>query len=130
MKRRDRFEFDPEDLLMNPAALATRVEANSDGCTLLTVSGDIDLASAGVLRDAMARALEDAASLIVDVGGVGFIDSSGLTALVWGHWEAQKAGGSFSLRRPSAMLRRLMEVTSLDTLLAVDEHAPRDPRDA
>jgi anti-sigma B factor antagonist len=115
---------------MEPTTLATQMETDSDGRAVLTAAGDIDLASAGVLRDAMARALEERASLIVDVGGVGFIDSSGLTALVWGHWEALKAGGSFSLRRPSPMLRRLMEVTSLDSLLVVEEDASRDSGEA
>jgi anti-anti-sigma factor len=106
------------------------MEAAADGSALLVAEGDIDLATAGILRDALARALEDSASLVVDVGGVGFIDSSGLNALVWGHWEAQKSGGSLRLRRPSPMLCRLMEITALDSLLLTDDDGQRDPDEA
>ena len=115
---------------MESATLATRIELAADGRALVLAEGDIDLATAGILRDALARALEDSLSLVVDVGGVGFIDSSGLNALVWGHWEAQKAGGSLRLRRPSPMLCRLMEITALDSVLVVDNDAPRDPTEA
>jgi len=109
---------------MDSATLATRIEVAPDGRGLLVAEGDIDLATAGILRDALARTLEDSVSLVVDVGRVGFIDSSGLNALVWGHWQAQKAGGSLRLRRPTPMLCRLLEITALDSLLLVDDDDP------
>jgi len=115
---------------MEPATLATRVEVSADGQAVLLAEGDIDLATAGILRDALARALDDSVSIVVDVGGVGFIDSSGLNALVWGHWQAQKAGGSLRLRRPSPMLCRLLEITALNSLLLVDDDAPCDTAEA
>lgn len=115
---------------MEPATLATRIEGAPDGRALVVAEGDIDLATAGILRDALARALEDSVSLVVDLGGVGFVDSSGLNALVWGHWEAQKAGGSLRLRRPSPMLCRLLEITALNSLLLLDDDARRHPGEA
>lgn len=115
---------------MESATLATRIEVAPDGRALVSAEGDIDLATAGILRDALARALENSASLVVDLGSVGFIDSSGLNALVWGHWQAQKEGGELRLRRPSPMLRRLMEITALDSLLLVDDDGPLDPHKA
>jgi anti-sigma B factor antagonist len=115
---------------MEPATLAIRMERSSDGRALVLAEGDIDLATAGILRDALARALEDSALLVVDVGGVGFIDSSGLNALVWGHWEAEKVGGSLRLRRPSPMLCRLLEITALNSLLLIDDDDQRDPDEA
>ena len=131
MKRHEITEFEPRGgALRESATLATRMELAADGRVLLVAEGDIDLATAGILRDALARALEDSASLVVDVGGVGFIDSSGLNALVWGHWEAQKAGGSLRLRRPSPMLCRLMEITALNSLLLIDDDGPRDTAEA
>jgi anti-anti-sigma factor len=131
MKRHDATEIDVRgDALMESATLATRIEVAADGRILLSAEGDIDLATAGILRDALVRALEDSASLVVDLGGVGFIDSSGLNALVWGHWQAQKGGGELRLRRPSPMLRRLMEITALDSLLLIDDDGPLDPHEA
>lgn len=131
MKRHEIAELDPPGgALMESATLATRIELEADGRALVLAEGDIDLATAGILRDALARALEDSPSLVVDVGGVGFIDSSGLNALVWGHWEAEKAGGSLRIRRPSPMLCRLLEITALESLLLIDDDGQRDPDEA
>ena len=109
---------------MESASLVTRVETGDDGRTILFAEGDIDLASAGILREALARALEKPVSVVVDVGDVGFIDSSGLNALVWGHQQAQASGASLRLRRPSPMLCRLLEITALDSVLLIDREDP------
>lgn len=111
---------------MEPASLTTRMETGADGTTTVYAEGDIDLATEGILREALARALERTGSIIIDVGDVGFIDSSGLNALVWGHQQAQTSGGSLRLRRPSPMLCRLLEITALESLLLVDGAEPGD----
>ena len=111
---------------MESASLVTRAETGADGRTIVLVEGDIDLATADILREALARALETGGSVVVDVGDVGFIDSSGLTALVWGHQQAQSSGGSLRLRRPSPMLCRLLEITALDSVLLIDSGAQSD----
>ena len=103
---------------MEPAALTTHLEVTADEA-ILYVAGDIDLASSGALRQALATAFERAATVTVDVADVGFIDSSGLSVLVWGHERARADGGAFRISRPSPMLRRLMEITRLETVLAV-----------
>lgn len=113
-------------VLMEPASLTTRMETGADGTTTVYAEGDIDLATEGILREALARALERTGSIIIDVGDVGFIDSSGLNALVWGHQQAQTSGGSLRLRRPSPMLCRLLEITALESLLLVDGAEPGD----
>lgn len=105
---------------MESASLVTRAETGPDGRTIVFAKGDIDLATAGILREALARALENPVSVVVDVGEIGFIDSSGLNAFVWGHQQAQNSGGSLRLRRPSPMLCRLLEITALDSILLID----------
>jgi anti-sigma B factor antagonist len=109
---------------MGSATLITRIEAGDDGRAVITAAGDIDLTTAAILREALERALENPVSLVVDVRDVGFIDSSGLNAFVWGHRQAQNAGGSLQLRHPSAMLRRLLEITALDSILTIDSDVP------
>ena len=116
----------PESDLMESTSLVTRTETGPDGRTIIIAQGDIDLATAGTLRNALARALENPVSVVVDVGDIGFIDSSGLNAFVWGHQQAQKTGGSLRLRRPSPMLCRLLEITALDSMLLVDSGDPSD----
>jgi anti-sigma B factor antagonist len=88
---------------------------------VLHAQGDVDLASADAMKAALATALEQSSSVVVDLGDVGFIDSTGLSALVWGHGQAQEAGGTLTLRRPTPMLRRLLEITALDAVLVTED---------
>lgn len=111
---------------MESASLVTRTETEPDGRTIVRAEGDIDLTTASILREALARALEKPVSVVVDVGDVGFIDSSGLNAFVLGHQQAQSSGHSLRLRRPSPMLCRLLEITALDAILLIDSDDPSD----
>lgn len=112
---------------MEPMSLVTRVEVDAEGQAVVYAEGDIDLATSNALREALVEALEKSARVVVDVGAVPFIDSSGLNAFVWGHREAEQAGGSLRLRRPSPMLRRLLEITALESLLLIDNHVSTPP---
>lgn len=99
------------------------MEIDTKGHAVLYANGDIDVATSPSLHEALARALEESDSVVLDVGGVHFVDSSGLSAFVWGQRSAQQAGGSLRIRRPSPMLRRLLKVTALDSLLLIDDEA-------
>jgi anti-sigma B factor antagonist len=114
-------------ILMNPAAFDTHMELDTEGHAVVYVEGEIDLVTSPALREALAGAVEESASVIVDMGGVHFVDSSGLSALVWGQRGAQQAGGSLRIRRPSAMLRRMLHRTALDSLLLIDDGASLPP---
>jgi anti-sigma B factor antagonist len=100
--------------------LAIRTEV-VNGDLVVSISGEVDLVTASDLRQALAQALERSSRLVVDVGDVTFIDSTGLSALADAHRRAHDAGGAMILRRPSPMLKRLLQITRLDTLLTVDE---------
>lgn len=83
-----------------------------------TVTGEIDLHTAPGLR---ARGLElinqGHHHLILDLSGVGFCDSAGLSALI-GIWHgAQQAGGSLTLAAVPDRLMRMLTLTGVDTLL-------------
>lgn len=105
---------------MEPVSLVTHTDI-VDGSAVVSVVGDVDLVSAAHLREVMEDALGRSPDLIVDVGEMTFIDSSGLSALVHAHRHAADAGGSMTVRRPSPMLKRLLSITRLDTVLVVDE---------
>ena len=61
-----------------------RIETqNGTDRVLVSVEGEVDLASAAELEDALQRALQGSArSLVVDLRAVQFLDSSGLSLLV------------------------------------------------
>ena len=60
--------------------LSTRPDGN--GATVLTVAGEIDMSNAADFRDALSQAGAGGAEFIVDLTGVDYLDSAGLTALL------------------------------------------------
>jgi anti-sigma B factor antagonist len=89
--------------------------------TVVCVAGDVDMASAPALRDALQRAAErEAGPVVVDLAGCGFLDSSGLAVLVEANNRARTQGAHLALRSPNERVVRLLEVTHLDGELAVE----------
>ncbi|WP_280238683.1 STAS domain-containing protein [Nocardia abscessus] len=99
-----------------PRALEVQVRSAAD-TVIVTVHGEIDMASAPHLQSALDGALRDApAAVVVDMSNVGFLGSAGLSVLL----AASEATGSGGLRVvPSDAARRPIEVTALDRLLTV-----------
>jgi anti-anti-sigma factor len=60
--------------------------------------------------------------VIVELGRLSFIDSSGLNALVRAHQVAQKSGTELRLRHLRPMLLQLLHITHLETVFVIDEH--------
>ena len=58
------------------------------GETVVTLRGELDVADAASVASALAAAAEGARTVIVDLGGLGFIDSSGVAALAC--WRAAR----------------------------------------
>ncbi|HEX8630136.1 MAG TPA: STAS domain-containing protein, partial [Catenuloplanes sp.] len=65
-----------------------------------------------------------ATRLLLDLGAVGFCDSTGLGALVRLHRRTEASGGWLRLAGPGPDLRRMLAVTNLDRLLAVYATVP------
>ena len=56
-------------------------------------------------------------AIIVDASGLEFVDSSGLLALMRARDAAVEVGTAFTIRNPSAALRRIVELAGLEELL-------------
>jgi anti-sigma B factor antagonist len=93
--------------------------AATGGTTTLTLDGDLDPSSSPQLANAIADALavDGLEDLVLDVAGLAFIDSSGLSALVNGHADAAEAGVAFSVANPTSLCERLIAATGLTDLL-------------
>ncbi len=93
------------------------VEASVEGTVItLVVSGDVDAASAGTFEGEVAAAFfgsPDATSMVVDLSGVGFMDSMGLRVLIGALRTTQERGGTLTVRNPSSVVAQLLEVTRL-----------------
>lgn len=76
--------------------------------------GSIDLSTRQMLLDATSEALETAKTLMIDAGGVDFVDSVGLGALITVSQRAEQAGARFVITRQSATLQRVVTFAGLD----------------
>jgi anti-sigma B factor antagonist len=82
-----------------------------DGTPVVTVRGDLDIASADRLNAAVAPLIEaDGRKLIVDVHALRFADSSAIA--LWVRWAATVE--ELQLRGASPLLRRLINAMGLD----------------
>jgi anti-anti-sigma factor len=91
---------------------------------LFVLEGELDLASADRVRDALAGPIRDGAEgIVVDLARCTFVDSSGLGVLI----EAQKTlnGSSphhgLALVAPAQQPRRLLKLTSVERFLPIYE---------
>ncbi|MGI5165697.1 STAS domain-containing protein [Spirillospora sp. CA-253888] len=92
---------------------------------LITLHGEIDIASAPDLRARLRTALDSAGPrAVIDLSGVTFCDVSGLALLVWAHRRAGAAGTDLVLAAPRPQLARLLEVTGLDRTFTVRRLVP------
>jgi len=90
------------------------------GVGMFRVVGEIDIASADEFGDRLLDCLERSDSLEVDLGGMTFMDSSGLGALVRLRTEAEIAGKNVALINVSQSMARLLKVTGLQGLFDVE----------
>jgi anti-anti-sigma factor len=85
---------------------------------LVTVSGEIDLATAPQVAEALAQAANG--TVRVDISAVTFLDSSGLQALVAGHRYITRTGGRLILCGPlDPIVHRTLELTGLDGVFEI-----------
>lgn len=95
---------------------------DEDATVVIAVTGDLDIATADQLFREAHEALRAAATstLVLDLAGVAFLDSSGIGTLVELRNVATDTGGELVLRDPSPRTRRLLQITALDTVFRVE----------
>jgi anti-sigma B factor antagonist len=102
------------------------VMVSVDVDTVLWVRGELDIATAPTLRRLLAAAHprrdlgRDDVSLVVDLSGVTFIDASGLGVLVDSARWLGRDGRTLVLRDPSPWTRRLLDITRVRDLFAIE----------
>ncbi|MBW3609180.1 MAG: STAS domain-containing protein [Actinobacteria bacterium] len=92
-------------------SLGVRSE-RADEAHIIELVGELDLDGAPRLDEALREAeASDATSIVVDLGGLDFIDSTGLRLLVMA--AERSAHGRFSLLRGPKQVHRVFEMTDL-----------------
>jgi anti-sigma B factor antagonist len=104
-----------------PIAIEIR-RGSGFGDSIIAVSGEIDVATSPELSQAIHGALEQATSITIDLSATTFIDSSGLGVLVSALKRARELGHeSVTLRGVQEPVRRVLEITGLTELFAVED---------
>ena len=89
---------------------------------VVTVSGEVDIASAPSLRETLLSVLADGThELVIDLDQVTFLDSTGIGVLVAAFRRASAEGGSMSLVCNSPRSMRVLEITGLTTVFTFHE---------
>jgi anti-anti-sigma factor len=87
--------------------------------------GEIDMATAPMLQEALLVALTEGGPVTVDMKGVTFIDSSGLKVIVSSAAETP-SDEPLTVKDPSAVVRRALEVFGMEQIpglrIANQEH--------
>ena len=90
------------------------VVGNPDDSVVVAVRGNLDIDSATVLTTTLDQVLDrPGPRVVVDLSGVEFCDSTGLSAFVLGHRRAVAAGGWLRLAEPGDFLAGLLGTVGL-----------------
>ena len=92
-----------------------------DGRLVVAVSGDLDLGSAPALESALANLAPFGRPVVIDLGGVEFIDSSGMRSLLTVNEMVMTAVGSpVTLAGGTPTTKRLIELTGIDQVFRIE----------
>lgn len=92
-----------------------------DGTVVIRVLGELDGATAPLLRAALTSVIDDQGNLSVrlDLGEMTFVDTTGLSVFVDGLKRLRDKGGSFTLANPRRSTRRLFEIAGLTQVFRI-----------
>jgi len=86
--------------------------------TVVSVVGEVDIASAGALDAVLSEAIASGRThLVVDLEEVGFLDSTGLGVLVKSLKRTREAGGSLTVVTESERVLKVIRITGLDAVI-------------
>ena len=96
------------------------VNADGSGQLAVVVTGDLDMMTVPIFVGAAQDALEQSPTprLRLDLGGVNFIDSTGISALVKIRAAAQERGGELELAASSVYVERVLTLVGLSELFS------------
>lgn len=104
------------------------------GHAVFTPPAEFDLAAVPEVETELRDLFELHRWVAIDMSGVDFVDSSGLSALIWARQESLRLEGELVVVAPSARMLRLLEIThvrdifpiyeSLDAVPAIGQSEP------
>lgn len=104
---------------------------DEDGTTVLFLTGELSLAEAPTLERRLNEALSAArTTIVVDLAGVEFIDSTGLSVLVRAQQQATDRNIQLGVANATAQATRLLSLTGLAERLTLEGQPAARPPDS
>jgi anti-sigma B factor antagonist len=101
------------------ARLTPEIRSEADHA-VVTLVGDLDASTAGLLYEQFAALTrEGAMHVALDLEGLAFMDSTGLSVIIAEHKRTTSLGGELTIYSPQEPVRKLFEMTGLMELLDV-----------
>jgi anti-sigma B factor antagonist len=95
------------------------VSPSGSGGSVVTVFGELDIATADDLRPVLEEALDSPGDVEMDLRGVTFVDSSGIAVLVWAAWRLRHQDRLLRLRGARPRIRNIFDLAGLTDHSAV-----------
>ena len=100
-------------------AVAT-VESDGDPYTLVEVSGEADVTNCDSLRELLdAEVAKQPRTMIIDLSGLRFMDSSALHVILRANRSMDRQGGVLALASPREPVAKMLRLTAADQLIPV-----------
>ncbi|MBO6519720.1 MAG: STAS domain-containing protein [Rhodospirillales bacterium] len=93
--------------------------SESGGAIVIAFSGDIDLQTSPEARKALLGLVGKGQPILVDLSGVGYIDSSGVASLVECLQSVKKSGQKLALVSVSDGALRVLQLARLDKVFVI-----------
>jgi len=96
----------------------------SDDQVVVRILGELDLDTAPRLGAVLVDLAAQGGRVTLDLAGMTFIDSTGLSVFVRGLERLRESGGDLALQSPSTTAMKVLEITGLSSVFAINEGAP------
>ncbi len=105
------------DLLTTSVAT---VESGSEPYTLVELAGEADVTNSDALREVLeAEMAKQPRTLIIDLSGLRFMDSSALHVILRANRTMDRHGGVLALASPREPVAKMLRLTAADQLIPV-----------
>lgn len=112
----------PDPAQRPPAMLVAETEAE-DGSAEIALKGELDLASAPVLAAALRKIARPARTVRIDLGGLVFMDSTGMRSILEASRDAKRDGWTLRLGRAPEPVQRVFTMSGVERMLPFEERA-------
>ena len=105
------------DLLTTSVAT---VESDSEPFTLVELTGEADVTNSDALREVLdAEVAKQPRTMIIDLSGLRFMDSSALHVILRANRVMDRQGGVLALASPREPVAKMLRLTAADQLIPV-----------